>query len=439
MNADWNSNSGVSQILNKPTIPTNTSDLTNDSGFITISDVPAQVNADWNSNSGASEILNKPSIPTATSDLQNDSGFITLSDVPAQVQSNWNESDTTSAAYIQNKPTIPASPVQSNWNESDTTSLAYIQNKPSIPSAQVNSDWNAVSGVAQILNKPSIPTVPAMNTETLTFVLSNNTTVTMDMLVKTPYFYVEDVSGSDNTLTFKKNDSTAPTVTLYYSNDLIKWKTNGSSSTSGQTITIPANSKIYFKCVANSLFSTYGGHEFNCSGNYRIGGSIMSLLYGDDYNTTVLSGNWSLRGLFSNSTTLISAANLILPATTLTPGCYLNMFSGCTSLTTAPAILPASTLTSECYQAMFSGCTSLTTAPILPASTLAYSSYASMFYNCGLINKIVCYADGQRDTWQTGNWLYGVSVTGDFYKLGNYNFNTGASGIPSGWTVHTSL
>ena len=123
-------------------------------------------------------ILNKPTIPTATSDLTNDSGFITISDVPAQVQSNWNESDTTSAAYIQNKPTIPASPVQSNWNESDTTSLAYIQNKPSIPSAQVNSDWNAVSGVAQILNKPS------MTTETLTFTLQGGTTQTITVYIQ---------------------------------------------------------------------------------------------------------------------------------------------------------------------------------------------------------------------------------------------------------------
>lgn len=51
---------------NQPTIPDSTSDLINDSGFITISDVPAQVNADWNSTSGVSEILNKPEIPTYT-------------------------------------------------------------------------------------------------------------------------------------------------------------------------------------------------------------------------------------------------------------------------------------------------------------------------------------------------------------------------------------
>jgi len=52
-------------LSNLPTIPTATSDLTNDSGFITIGDVPAQVNSDWNAVSGVAEILNKPTIPTS--------------------------------------------------------------------------------------------------------------------------------------------------------------------------------------------------------------------------------------------------------------------------------------------------------------------------------------------------------------------------------------
>ena len=54
---------GVANIT-MPTVPTKVSQLQNDSQYITLSDVPAQVNADWNSNSGASEILNKPTIPS---------------------------------------------------------------------------------------------------------------------------------------------------------------------------------------------------------------------------------------------------------------------------------------------------------------------------------------------------------------------------------------
>ena len=41
------------------------------------------VKPDWNASSGeAAEILNKPAIPTSTSDLVNDSGFITTGDIP---------------------------------------------------------------------------------------------------------------------------------------------------------------------------------------------------------------------------------------------------------------------------------------------------------------------------------------------------------------------
>ena len=55
-----------SDLSGAPTIPTATSDLQNDSGFITLIDVPAQVNADWNAVSGAAEILNKPTIPSGS-------------------------------------------------------------------------------------------------------------------------------------------------------------------------------------------------------------------------------------------------------------------------------------------------------------------------------------------------------------------------------------
>lgn len=60
-------------------IPTNTSDLTNDSGFITIGDVPAQIQSDMSqSNTSAVDYIKNKT----TSNLKNDSGFITIGDVP---------------------------------------------------------------------------------------------------------------------------------------------------------------------------------------------------------------------------------------------------------------------------------------------------------------------------------------------------------------------
>lgn len=54
--------------------------------------------------------------------------------------------------------------VQSDWNVTDTSSDAYIKNKPTIPAEQVNADWNATSGKAQILNKPTIPAAVTVDT-----------------------------------------------------------------------------------------------------------------------------------------------------------------------------------------------------------------------------------------------------------------------------------
>ena len=52
------------------------------------------------------------------------------------VQPNDLATVATSGSYndLSDKPTIPAAQVQANWNETDTSSKAYIQNKPTIPS-----------------------------------------------------------------------------------------------------------------------------------------------------------------------------------------------------------------------------------------------------------------------------------------------------------------
>ena len=150
----------------KPTIPTKTSDLTNDSGFTTFSGdyddltnkptIPAaQVNSDWNANSGVEQILNKPTLATvATSGSYND-----LTDKPtipaAPVQSNWNESDSTSLAYIQNKPTIPAAQVNSDWNAS--SGVSQILNKPAMTTETLT--FTLQGGTTQTITIWTQPTV----------------------------------------------------------------------------------------------------------------------------------------------------------------------------------------------------------------------------------------------------------------------------------------
>ncbi len=61
-------------------------------------------------------------------------------------QSDWEEEDSSSPAYIQNKPDLATVATSGSYDD--------LTDKPTIPAAQVNADWNADSGVAEILNKP---------------------------------------------------------------------------------------------------------------------------------------------------------------------------------------------------------------------------------------------------------------------------------------------
>ena len=167
--------------------------------------------------------------------------------------------------------------------------------------------------------------------------------------------------------------------------------------------------------------------------------------------------NYCYSSMFSSCTSLTTAP--ALPATTLADSCYSSMFRDCTSLTTAPALpattmvntcyrdmfngcekltsapeLPSTTLANDCYNSMFVGCTSLTTAPALPATTLANDCYSSMFNNCRNLKSVTVYAKDISATGCTKDWLDNVAYSGTLNNMGFVSFETGTSGIPSGWT-----
>ena len=145
LNADWNASSGVTQILNKPTIPA------------------AQVNSDWDATSGVQEILNKPQeidlVAGANITLTESNGILTIAAAgSAQVNADWDA--TSGVSQILNKPDLSIYAETANLATVATSgSYTDLSNKPTIPAAQVNSDWNSTSGVSEILNKPTLSTV----------------------------------------------------------------------------------------------------------------------------------------------------------------------------------------------------------------------------------------------------------------------------------------
>ena len=199
------------------------------------------------------------------------------------------------------------------------------------------------------------------------------------------YLTFEVVDGGNVTITASNADAAK---TIQYSTDNGSTWTSLTTSTTAQELGGTLN--VGDKVLVKGTNTTYGGTNYNSFGGtakVNVYGNIMSLISGDSFaNNKTLTDAFTFERLFNSYTNLLSAENLILPATTLEVNCYSNMFEGCTGLTTAPE-LPATTLAKSCYDSMFKGCTNLKTAPVLHATTLADWCYQNMFYRCtSLVN-----------------------------------------------------
>ena len=234
---------------------------------------------------------------------------------------------------------------------------------------------------------------------------------------KTIPFYVENITDSTETLIVKKFNSSAPSVTIEISSDKINWSTFGTTSTTGITRTILPGERLYMRANTGAWgvkITSGSTTEFShnmIQGVSKVGGNVMSLIYGENFtgNETSFPANTSvnLMGLFYENTTLTHAGELILPATTLTEYCYCAMF-----------------VTS-----------SVRYTPVLPASTLVEGCYEQMFQYCPDIQKVICLATNISAYNCTLNWLNGNVYYRTFIKKTNTVWPQGASGIPASWTV----
>ena len=124
------------------------------------------VTIDWNATYGDAFIRNKPR------NLVQDENYVhtdnNLTDAMVEklaniesggqvnVKANWAETDTTSDAYIQNKPDNLVQDANYVHTDENFTSAQRqkLQNIEAGAEVNVNADWSAVSGDAAILNKP---------------------------------------------------------------------------------------------------------------------------------------------------------------------------------------------------------------------------------------------------------------------------------------------
>lgn len=285
----------------------------------------------------------------------------------------------------------------------------------------------------------------------------------------TPLTFEAKESGATVTLTVGNSKNTIPSL-KYKINDG-GWTDAGLSSSNRVFTSQPLNvgDKISFRATTvNSSMAEKASAPFasvfSTNKQCFVYGNVMSLLYKvftskkefpADYNftfsclfnqcanlynheskpillpaTKVAYHGYS--SMFKDCTQLTVAPEL--PATTLAERCYNNMFDGCSALTTVPASLPATTLAKNCYQGMFNKCSSLVTAPVLPAPTLVDYCYMMMFVNCSSLSNVTCLATDINANKCVYNWLNNVATSGTFITPTSTSWETGTSGIPSGWT-----
>lgn len=221
-------------------------------------------------------------------------------------------------------------------------------------------------------------------------------------------------------------------------NDTISFRRDNDNFADAQFI---SDSNLTFDIYGNLLSLQYGsafdGQTELRNTSKKAFGAIFSGTNVVDASKLMLTAstlsNNCYNSMFENCTNLITAPEL--PATTLGNSCYTKMFSGCSNLVNVPNKLPATTLVGGCYSNMFAFCTSLLTAPELPAVTIASTSYQYMFRDCSQLSYVKCFATDGIIYNNVGGWLSSVSNIGTFVKASGATWNSGASGIPYGWTV----
>lgn len=240
-------------------IPSKTSDLTNDSGFITAEDVPTKV-SELDNDSGyitetaLSPYAKKTELPTKTSQLTNDSGFIKASEAPVQSVDGKTGAVTTEAVKYTTQSLSNAQKQQARTNigagtSSFSGSYNDLSGKPTIPSAtsdldndsgfitdadvpvkSVNGKTDAVNltatDVGALPNTTEIPTktsditndsgyITAADVPTKVSELDNDSGYITDAAL-TPYAKTADIPTKTSQLTNDSNFATTSQVNAKY-------------------------------------------------------------------------------------------------------------------------------------------------------------------------------------------------------------------------------
>lgn len=262
--------------------------ITLDNKGITLAD---EVNISWNN------ISNQPSIPTKTSDLTNDSNYATTGQIPTKNSQLTNDSGYTTMTEVEKKDyTTMAAVLEKKYQNSDqvvtitknTVTAAFIKTLGLLVGDQIQMGPNAKITWANVTNQPSIPT----DTNDLT---NGAGYTTMSAVENKGYVVPEQIAD------FITNDDLAEYARLNFYKDLNELKNNiGYTEINNQYVISP---HIYAGTVTASDFNggtiNIGNGVFAVDSNGKVTAS----------NLNMSGGSIALKGNLSNSTIDLTATD----------------------------------------------------------------------------------------------------------------------------------
>jgi hypothetical protein len=191
--------------------------------------------------------------------------YTDLTDKPNLFSGDYND--------LTNKPTIPAAQINSDWNESDTTSKAYIQNKPTIPTVPTN--------VSAFTNDAGYTT----NTGTITGITMNGTSKGTSGVVDlgtviTDISGKQDVIDSSHKLDADLVDDTTSTNKFVTASDKAMWSGKQDALVSGTNIKTINNESILGS--GNITIQGGGGSSYTAGDNIDITNDVISVDIDDE-------------------------------------------------------------------------------------------------------------------------------------------------------------
>ncbi len=314
-----------------------------------------------------------------------------------QVNANWDESDSTSPAYIENKPDLDIyvekeegyGLSQNDFTDQDLEKLNLIEDNAQV---NVQSNWDESDSEADsfIQNKPVIPEDAL---DYLCFTAKQaGTTVALNKVLTPDAINLEYSTDKRNWTAYTWSDSTGATITLTNIGDKVYFR--GNNDRIGKT------SSDYYKFVT--------GTTTNNSMYYpTLTGNVMSLV-DKTCRSLVIPSSYCFARLFM-STRIGRDSKPRLPALVLKGFCYYGMFYSTSSimLNEVPELpAPASGLANNCYHNMFNGIgiwgdidlrkvfPNLTGAILTDSEII--NAFGRMFYNCP--NHVFChFTNGGND------------------------------------------